>query len=248
MQPDQIPAPDGTPYPPLSFLAKGGVSGQMVSSTWQTVEHYFQAMKFPTNAAYQERIFHAPTPERARTMGRDRAQSAYLRKDWEQIKERVLKNALVAKFRQNPRVLALLQSTGKRPLIEASPTDTYWGAGASGKGENRMGKVLEEVRELLKNERVDQTLLRGRGDPGLVADALVSEMTGGAVQLPPGGVYMFINNGDGGSQRGSNGGRRRSRAQVYEPQNIQEGSGAGVATDIATGMGSSVEVTVEKLN
>ncbi len=39
---------------------------------WQTVEHYFQAQKFPgpQNAAYREKIRSAKTPNRAKALGR----------------------------------------------------------------------------------------------------------------------------------------------------------------------------------
>ncbi|WP_395092793.1 NADAR family protein [Armatimonas sp.] len=40
---------------------------------WPTVEHYFQAMKFPTHPEYQEKIRLAKSAGQAKTLGRTRA-------------------------------------------------------------------------------------------------------------------------------------------------------------------------------
>lgn len=65
-----------------------------------------------------------------------------------------------AKFRQNPSLGKRLMGTGDRTLVEASPTDKIWGIGLwegddkvldqrNWDGENRLGKVLMQVREEL---------------------------------------------------------------------------------------------------
>jgi hypothetical protein len=38
------------------------------------------------------------------------------------------------------------------PLVEASPFDAYWGCGRSGKGKNRLGQLLMQVRAKLRSE------------------------------------------------------------------------------------------------
>jgi DNA-directed RNA polymerase II subunit RPB2 len=157
----QEPAPDGTQYPEIGIGANGSVDAG--KQTWPTVEHYYQAMKFPADPEWQEAIRRAATPVKAKTMGNDPAHP--LRGDWDAIKERVMKKALKAKFEQNPALLALLQSTGDRKLVEASTSDLYWGSGPStgsrktGKGQNRLGVLMEEVRGELKDIRADQTML-----------------------------------------------------------------------------------------
>jgi DNA-directed RNA polymerase II subunit RPB2 len=151
----QIPAPDGTAYPEFGVSANGGSDPSR--QTWPTVEHYYQAMKFPTDPEWQEAIRQAATPARAKKMGLSRERP--LRGDWDTIKERVMKAALTEKFRQNPALLALLQSTGGSRLVEIAPGDSYWGTGRTGKGRNRMGVLLEEVRRELKDVRVDEALL-----------------------------------------------------------------------------------------
>jgi ribA/ribD-fused uncharacterized protein len=113
---------------------------------WPTVEHYFQAQKFP-GSPHQEAIRKAATPEQAKQLGRSREHP--LRPDWSRIREEVMKNALRHKF-ADPALRALLLGTGDRLLIEHSPHDPYWGCGPDGRGQNRAGVLLMEVREELR--------------------------------------------------------------------------------------------------
>lgn len=146
----QIPAPDGTTYPDF-----GG--GDVSRETWPTVEHYYQAMKFPQDPAWQEEIRMAATPAKAKKMGLTRDHP--VRGDWEAIRDRVMRAALEAKFKQNPAQLALLQETGAARLEDTSVGDLYWGTGPRGTGQNRMGKLLEQMRKLLRGVRVDAAVL-----------------------------------------------------------------------------------------
>lgn len=112
---------------------------------WPTVEHYFQAQKF-TDSAYRERIRKAANPREARVLGQNRA--VRIRAEWDAIREEVMFEALCLKF-QRPELKALLLGTGQRPLVEASPFDYFWGAGQDGSGQNRLGRLLEQLRQQL---------------------------------------------------------------------------------------------------
>ena len=115
---------------------------------WPTTEHYFQAQKFTATPEYQEEIRLAKTPEKAKSLGASREKP--IRADWDQVREDVMKKALKAKFTQNADLKALLLSTGNRPLVEANPTDSYWGYGRTKKGKNRMGILLQQLRDELR--------------------------------------------------------------------------------------------------
>ena len=115
---------------------------------YPTVEHFFQASRFPSDVALQEAIRVSPTPAKAKEIGT--ANKANERPDWDSQKERVMLSGLRAKFQQNTGLLEQLKSTGARPIIEAS-TDAFWGEGRTGKGKNRMGKLLEQIRVELKD-------------------------------------------------------------------------------------------------
>lgn len=112
---------------------------------WPTVEHFFQAQKFPHDSRHQEAIRTAAGPMKARTHGQSR--DVALRADWDLVKDGVMRTALRAKFEAHPELCALLLSTGVRRLVENSPHDTYWGCGRTGTGRNRLGELLMALRE-----------------------------------------------------------------------------------------------------
>lgn len=113
---------------------------------WPTSEHYFQAMKF-LDAAHQEAIRKVQSPMIAARMGRDRKRP--LRRDWESVKDSVMRDAVLAKFTQHESLRTLLLSTGDAILVEHTTNDSYWGDGGDGSGRNRLGQILMSVREAL---------------------------------------------------------------------------------------------------
>lgn len=121
-----------------------------VEKLWPSVEHYFQAMKFPADAEYREKIRTAPTPEKAKLLGGNKAKK--IDPKWDSNREDVMRKGLYAKFSQNEQLRRLLLSTGERELLEDSPTDAYWGRGNDGNGKNRLGVLLMELRSQLRKE------------------------------------------------------------------------------------------------
>ena len=115
--------------------------------TWPTSEHYFQAMKFE-DPAQRERIRNAPGPGEAARMGR---RFPGLRDDWEAVKEDVMMDALRAKFTQHDKCRRLLIDTGDAELIEHTKNDFYWADGGDGSGKNRLGVLLMQLRDELRD-------------------------------------------------------------------------------------------------
>lgn len=117
--------------------------------TWSTTEHYYQAQKYE-DPILQERVRNAVSPWVAAQIGRD--PSLPLRKDWEQIKESVMEQALWFKVRQHKDVRDTLLSTGNNEIVEHTPRDAYWADGGDGSGKNRLGVLWMKIREELKKE------------------------------------------------------------------------------------------------
>lgn len=119
---------------------------------WPTVEHYFQAQKFTSSSSneHRERIRTSNSPRQAKALGQSRLHA--IRPHWDAVREDVMRTALRAKFSE-PALRALLLSTGDRPLVEDSPYDPYWGTGKDGRGKNRLGVLLMELRDELRKER-----------------------------------------------------------------------------------------------
>jgi len=117
--------------------------------TWPTTEHYFQAQKF-AGTEREEATRQAATPGEAARMGRDRG--TVLRADWEDVKDEIMYQAVLAKFTQWPKLRRLLLKTGNAVLIEHTRRDAYWGDGGDGTGRNQLGKTLMRVREELREQ------------------------------------------------------------------------------------------------
>lgn len=74
-----------------------------------------------------------------------------LRKDWEEVKDKIMLEVVMAKFSQYNDIRELLLSTGDSELIEHTSNDSYWADGGDGSGKNMLGITLMIVRDLLKS-------------------------------------------------------------------------------------------------
>lgn len=113
---------------------------------WMTSEHYFQAKKFE-GTEYEEKIRLLDNPMKAAVMGRDN--TLPLRKDWEDVKDDIMRKAVIEKFTQNLDIKKILIQTGEQELFEKTSTDYYWGCGANGSGKNMLELILMETRKKL---------------------------------------------------------------------------------------------------
>jgi ribA/ribD-fused uncharacterized protein len=134
-----------TAYHEFSNFSPHGV--EMDGLWYPTVEHYFQAMKFPGHE-HAEKIRLAAKPAIAKQLGRSR--SVQLREDWEDIKIDVMRAAVRKEFTTHAELTQLLLETGDEELVEAAPADYFWGRGKSGTGQNWLGRILMEVRAELR--------------------------------------------------------------------------------------------------
>jgi ribA/ribD-fused uncharacterized protein len=114
---------------------------------WYTSEHYFQAQKF-VGTVHLEQIRLVKKPKDAARMGRERTRP--LRQDWEQVKDDIMRQAVLQKFTTHAEIREILLSTGNEEIVENAPGDFYWGCGSDGSGKNMLGIILMEVREQLR--------------------------------------------------------------------------------------------------
>lgn len=117
---------------------------------WLTAEHYFQAQKF-AGTEHAQHIARARTPKEAAERGRSR--KVPLRADWETVKDEVMRRAVRRKFETHDELREVLLATGDEELVENAPGDFYWGCGADGSGQNRLGQILMEVRQSLRSSQ-----------------------------------------------------------------------------------------------
>lgn len=116
---------------------------------WATSEHYFQAQKF-VGTPDEEELRNIKKASEVASAGRDRSRP--LRKDWESVKDNIMREAVYAKFTQNEECKQILLSTGDAKLIEHTVNDSYWADGGDGSGKNMLGIILMEVRERIRKE------------------------------------------------------------------------------------------------
>ncbi|MFZ6745942.1 NADAR family protein [Undibacterium sp. JH2W] len=132
-------------YYELSNFA--GFGFELEGQYWRTMEHYFQAKKFEGTPHF-EKIMNCGSPKQAKDLGQNR--EIPIRRDWDEVKETIMLTGLRAKF-QSQELKQLLLGTGKKLLVENSPYDSYWGIGPNGKGKNRLGHLLMQVRGDIKD-------------------------------------------------------------------------------------------------
>ncbi|WP_449417329.1 NADAR family protein [Phormidium nigroviride] len=133
------------PYGCFSNFSAHGF--ELDGAYWPTSEHYFQAQKF-IGTPHVEQIRQVKTPKDAAKMGRDRKRP--LRQDWEEVKDDIMRKAVLCKFDNHANIREVLLSTGDEEIVENSPIDYYWGCGKDGSGKNKLGLILMEVREILR--------------------------------------------------------------------------------------------------
>lgn len=123
-----------------------------------SVENWIQSQKFVgTDDEYAEKIRTTSNPALTRIMGKSKKHP--IREDWDNIRNKVMLQGLRAKFKTHTALTDLLLSTGNALIEEESPTDSYWGIGVDGTGNNTMGKLLMQVREELKTKSSTQPLV-----------------------------------------------------------------------------------------
>ena len=114
---------------------------------WRSVEHAYQAAK-TDDPELKARIRDARTSSVAKRLG----QSCKLPCDWDTRKVEVMRVLLRKKF-ENPLLREMLIATEGARLVEANTWgDVFWGI-YKGRGQNWLGRLLEEVREECKAER-----------------------------------------------------------------------------------------------
>lgn len=69
---------------------------------------------------------------------------------WHEVKLNIMEEIVRAKLEQHPYIHRKLLETGNREIVEDSPTDSFWGRGPDGRGDNHLGKIWMKLRQELR--------------------------------------------------------------------------------------------------
>ncbi|EON65059.1 hypothetical protein W97_04294 [Coniosporium apollinis CBS 100218] len=127
--------------------------------SFPTSDHYMMYHKalLMGDTTVAAKILAAPHPSEAKALGRQ--VSNFDEAKWMEKCDAIVTRGNYLKFRQSERLRLILLNTGDREIVETSPNDRFWGIGFDtenaennvGKwGENRSGKALMKVREMLR--------------------------------------------------------------------------------------------------
>jgi N-glycosidase YbiA len=113
---------------------------------YASVEHYYQSQK-PADPRIGRWLGDAPTASLAKKASRLLKEKDIV-SDWRGKREELMRKAVRAKFTQNADLREKLLKTGDAVLHEDNPEDLFWGMA----GEDKLGRMLMELREDLRNE------------------------------------------------------------------------------------------------
>jgi len=109
--------------------------------SYPSVEHAYQAAK-TLDTKERKIIFNMKSPYDVKKYSK----TLTLRKDWDEVKLKVMEDLLRQKFTKNSEHGQKLLDTGDAHIEETNWWgDTFWGV-CKGKGENHLGKLLMKIR------------------------------------------------------------------------------------------------------
>ena len=107
-----------------------------------TSEALFQASKKADDTSYVQRQIQSKSPNVSKNI----AQRIVVSKEWDENKEKIMKDIILLKFDQHEQLRGTLIRTGLRKIIFNSRHDDFFGTGQDHSGGNILGKILQYLR------------------------------------------------------------------------------------------------------
>ncbi len=132
-------------------------------SNFYSDKMYYNGRYFPTPEhcfQYEKALFHgnqqaADTILKAKTPGEAKVLSHRLIKDtkphWDQMRFQIMEDITIARAKQCPGFRSELLKTKGEKLVHNMESDSVWGFGEDGKGQNAMGVILMNVRSQIES-------------------------------------------------------------------------------------------------
>lgn len=113
---------------------------------FMTSEHAYQYEKF-SDETIKEKILNARSGYDAKMIALEN--KSLVIPNWNEKSLETMENILRKKLNQHNHIKDKLLETGNRDIIEASPTDAFWGWGPDKNGKNHHGKIWMKLRSEL---------------------------------------------------------------------------------------------------
>lgn len=145
----------------LSNMA-GGFPVEINGIQIYSSEALYQACRFPHMPDVQDSILREKSPMTAKMVGKPFREES--RKDWMQIRIKVMRWCLKVKLAQNFDAFGrLLETTSTKDIVEESSRDPFWGAIRISenelKGVNALGRLLMELRNDYNSDKRFELLI-----------------------------------------------------------------------------------------
>jgi len=120
--------------------------------TWG-VENLYQAMKFPKYPEIQKIAIEATNLLTVEKQMKQYSKPPFIREDWEEVKVAIMEWCIKIKYAQHFNFYELLKKTRKKPIVELSAKDKFWGAVSLKKnpdylvGKNVTGQIWMKIRK-----------------------------------------------------------------------------------------------------
>lgn len=122
---------------------------ELWGKVFPTAEHAYQWKKFIFSESPAAEIIFMARSARDTKVIADTHKNEISSK-WDEVKVSFMEEILRAKLAQHEKVRTLLLETVGKDIIENSPTDSFWGIGENGTGENHLGKLWMKLRTELE--------------------------------------------------------------------------------------------------
>ena len=130
------------------FPIPGGIHYEGLQ--YRSVEHAYQAAKWPQN---KRREFTLCSAGQAKKLGKQAPDFDKIK--WDKKKYGIMAVLVFQKFTSNSDLKEMLLATGDAHLEETNSWgDTYWGCDEDGNGQNNLGKILMDVRETIRKNKL----------------------------------------------------------------------------------------------
>ena len=114
----------------------------ILKGIYPSSEGAFQSTKIPFDSSYAKKHIQSKNPRISKRMG----EKIIPDKEWFDKRFEIMRYIIHIKISQHPEIKNNLLNTGLKTIIFNSKNDIFFGTGNDNKGQNKLGKILMDIR------------------------------------------------------------------------------------------------------